>query len=287
MLNEKIPPSSRSVKILEINLKGVPDIENSGCRPYIQVFKNASLLYSSKQKGEELKAYRCDSDSKIHFPMELDLEGDVLIRVRHETSKAKRITMLRLAFHTGYLDRKAIITFKRSQLDGAWNSENFPKDFVLEMRARFSTEPAPDQAQSEEFWRMVNARHDRSQFMQIENKVFNILDDQDDDDDTDSDEEEIQEEEKKKREELRDELVQQSDLLGLDSMNKKSEEKDNEFADLEKYVAGLEMDDDDDSDVDPNMAAMFDKLADVDDDAGSESDEKLPAPEQADLLELP
>jgi hypothetical protein len=40
-----------------------------------------------------------ESDSSILFPVDLVLEGDILIRVRHLTHDGKRLSMLRFVCH--------------------------------------------------------------------------------------------------------------------------------------------------------------------------------------------
>lgn len=268
MLNEKIPPSSRSVKILQVTLRTVPNMGEGGCRPYIQIFKDATLIYTSKIKGEEIEYFDVGSP-RIEFPMEVDLDGDILIRFRHKSQDGKPVTMLRLAFHTGYLERKAVIPFKRSQLDGAWNNEAFDKDFHLELRVRFSADPGPDQQQSEEFWRIVNTKHDHSQMEALKTSAFNIVgseDEIDDDDDSDEDEDLPPEELEKKKQ-----LEEQRKLEILQASEKLVEEVvDTEFEDLEKYVKELNMSDGGDADVGDLEAdmALLDKLAEDDGDDG-------------------
>eukprot|EP00494_Astrolonche_serrata_P033344 UN33613 len=112
MLNEKIPPSGRSVTIEKITLKTCPNVEGDGCCPYIQLFKDATLLHTTKKKGEKVTEYSKEK-TNIEFPINVNVQGDILVRLRHESKEdKKRSTLLRVAFHTGYLDRKAVITFK-------------------------------------------------------------------------------------------------------------------------------------------------------------------------------
>jgi tensin len=84
------------------------------CRPYLQIFKNAKLIYTSTgQSADALKCVRgcsclnctslqlparrwySDSDISILFPANVVLDGDILIRVRHMSQDGRRVSMLR------------------------------------------------------------------------------------------------------------------------------------------------------------------------------------------------
>jgi hypothetical protein len=66
-----------------------------GCRPYIQIFKHAQLLYSSVSQSGNVRHYAKD-DGSIVFNCGIDLEGDILIRVRQMSDKDHRATMFRI-----------------------------------------------------------------------------------------------------------------------------------------------------------------------------------------------
>ena len=95
-------------------------------------------------------------------------------------------------------------------MDGAWDNEAFAPDFALELRVRFSTEPAKDQAQSEEFWRIVNTKHDQSHLQKLEDTVFHIAEDGE----VSEDESEEDLLDAAAQQKIQDELKKTSDLLG-------------------------------------------------------------------------
>lgn len=75
-------------------MNGIPDIETtfhadepedeeermrrSSCQPYIQIFKGEEMLYSSIKQGEKPKKIY-GSDLSISFPIDIDIEGDILV----------------------------------------------------------------------------------------------------------------------------------------------------------------------------------------------------------------
>ena len=115
--------------------------ENScdGCRPYLQVFKNGKLLFSSTWRGgqgtDDLQAYYT-SDGVFSFNVDCVLDGDVLVRCRHVDIDGKRSSMFRAAFHTGYIPQ-GIQRLQKSQCDGA----NFDKRFAVEFFVDLIFEP--------------------------------------------------------------------------------------------------------------------------------------------------
>jgi hypothetical protein len=100
---EKKYPNPRLIKIERVIVNTVPNFvkdpsenEKGGCRPYLQIFKHANLVYSSaSQAGNAIRWYRKD-DGSFLFPVGIDVEGDVLIRVRHMGDKDNRVTMFRV-----------------------------------------------------------------------------------------------------------------------------------------------------------------------------------------------
>merc|ERR1719317_593059 len=110
LLVEKRMPNVRPIKIEQIIFHTVPKLEKEGdkdgCRPYVQIFKDRKLLYTSKVEGEEVKMYYTGSLESIKFKVMLEVEGDLLIRVRHRSMATQRSThMFSFGIHTGYSDR--------------------------------------------------------------------------------------------------------------------------------------------------------------------------------------
>lgn len=106
-----------------------------GCRPYIQIFQNGRLLFSSlkqdKLKGKSIQEYY-SSDGSFSFDVNHVLIGDVLLRCRHMELSGKRVSMFRAGFHTGYIP-ELVQRLPRSQCDGAAEDKRFEQDFFVDL----------------------------------------------------------------------------------------------------------------------------------------------------------
>lgn len=108
-----------------------------GCAPYLQLFKAGDLLATApaslhyQQAQNELPFVQV-ADGTVSFNINCVVQGDILIRCRHLTSKKTRISMFRAAFHTGYVPPK-VLRLKRAELDGACNDERFKDDFFVDL----------------------------------------------------------------------------------------------------------------------------------------------------------
>ena len=131
----------------------------TGVRPYLQIFKNAKLIYSSRKKSKNIKFYE-ENDSIIKWEVNKEIEGDILIRIRHlDINTKQKVSVCRFAFHTGYLEKQGVIRFKKTQLDGAWNSERFPKDFWIDMLIGNANETETKQTKEQQkFWEEISRR---------------------------------------------------------------------------------------------------------------------------------
>ena len=185
-------PSASSVVLERVIMNGIPKLgerlpaaagsaagavgeAEEACRPYLQIFKDGQLLFTSTGRDStELRWYTA-RDSCVLFPVGLELEGDILIRVRHLSADNKRISMLRYGFHTGFI-APGNTRFLKPALDGAYNDPRFPRAFWIDMIFRPSgngtnsegTESSEDlsteagQARrarrelQEKFWQQVN-----------------------------------------------------------------------------------------------------------------------------------
>eukprot|EP00455_Lapot_gusevi_P035215 TRINITY_DN3897_c0_g3_i1.p1 TRINITY_DN3897_c0_g3~~TRINITY_DN3897_c0_g3_i1.p1 ORF type:complete len:160 (+),score=36.79 TRINITY_DN3897_c0_g3_i1:319-798(+) len=108
----------------------IPNFGGHGtCRPYIQIFKNAKLIFSSTWQTKNIKAYN-QEEGCVLFPVETPLDGDILVRIRHLTKNNNRISMLRFGFHTGFI-RPGNFRLTKQELDGV--DEKFADDFLLDL----------------------------------------------------------------------------------------------------------------------------------------------------------
>lgn len=179
-------PSCRRQMLLErVIMNGIPQLSGSAsssgpsdsgspahsasagaCRPYLQIFKDGQLLFTSTGRDStELRWYTA-ADSCVLFPVGLQLEGDILVRVRHLDEKKKRISMLRFGLHTGFVAAGNTRLLK-SQLDGAYNDSRFPRAFWIDLIFRPAAQPDPDseegqrqlekQRLQQQYWEQINS----------------------------------------------------------------------------------------------------------------------------------
>lgn len=108
-----------------------------GCAPYLQIFKAGQLQFTAaasvsyQQAKDELPFCRA-TDGPISFHVETVVQGDILIRGRHLTASGQRVSMFRVAFHTGYVPPK-VMRLSKEQLDGASSDKRFPDDFFIDL----------------------------------------------------------------------------------------------------------------------------------------------------------
>ena len=105
------------------DMKGDGAAASQGCRPYLQIFKNAKLIYTTTGRDKVLRSYSA-ADNSILFPVGLVLDGDILVRVRHLDRAMNRVSMLRFGFHTGYI-LPGNTRFTKTELDGAARDKRY------------------------------------------------------------------------------------------------------------------------------------------------------------------
>ena len=114
-----------------------------GCRPYLQLFDSGGrLLHSCPERDAELRFHPARDDSLLfHLPSALELEGDVLFRLRHlslhpQPGRAARSSIARWQLHCGYLQGGAtVLRIPRHELDGADRAEPhvIPSHFLIDL----------------------------------------------------------------------------------------------------------------------------------------------------------
>jgi len=165
-------PSSRPKILRRIVIHTIPKMERNDdkdyvvCRPFVQIFKDGKMLYSSRDdKNNELKGYRI-KDETIKFEPNVPLHGDVLLRCRHLTDKSNEEKMVatsvfRIAFNTGYVQRDSLV-LERDELDGTGSSKKFQDSFRVEMYFQESDASVPssmkDDVAIKPFWDHIDRR---------------------------------------------------------------------------------------------------------------------------------
>ena len=157
-LMESVKPRSGAMVLRRAILNGIPNFSGGtlrGCCPYLQVFKNGKLVFTttwsrstsaaadqSKEKDKETPQkskqqstaveWIAETEGSIAFTLDCLVQGDILIRCRHVTSDGRRISMFRAAFHTGYVPL-GILRLTKVQLDGACQDSRFENDFFIDL----------------------------------------------------------------------------------------------------------------------------------------------------------
>ncbi|ETO19254.1 prespore-specific protein [Reticulomyxa filosa] len=65
-----------------------PTKKDLGIRPYIQIFKDGKSIWTSRQKAQPLSFFK-QSDKSIQIPVQQEIQGDILIRIRHLCSDGR------------------------------------------------------------------------------------------------------------------------------------------------------------------------------------------------------
>ena len=99
------------------------DPRDLGCCPYLQLFKGGKLVFTTTMtpssggtnaQGDasgdggvgSSVTWAYPSDQSVAFSVDAVLQGDMLLRCRHLTSKGTRVSMFRAGFHTGWVQRR-------------------------------------------------------------------------------------------------------------------------------------------------------------------------------------
>eukprot|EP00949_MAST-11_sp_MAST-11-sp1_P001021 g1021.t1 len=149
--------------------------EACGCRPYLQIFKCGKLLFDSRSAldGSPGRFYS-KSDLSFSFSVNCALQGDILVRCRHDAGKegggSASTTMFRASFHTGYI-ANLIQRLPRQQCDGARNNDKFDVDFFVDLIFDHSVEDSSSTLHGYEyddimdtgsaFWNTIGKRQER------------------------------------------------------------------------------------------------------------------------------
>jgi len=118
-----------------------------GCAPYLQLFKAGKLLRTSclpfANDQDKSKIPWCVSPQasnglnnkkqQLVFHMDAAIQGDVFLRCRHMSSEGRRVSMFRVALHTGYIVAPKVLRIKKSEIDGACGDSRIPADFFIDL----------------------------------------------------------------------------------------------------------------------------------------------------------
>eukprot|EP00606_Chrysophyceae_sp_TOSAG23-5_P001425 GSChrysophyteH2.ASY1.ANO1.93.1 assembled CDS len=157
-----VKPCSEPLLLRRIIMSSIPTFNQnpqgeSGCCPYVQLFKNGKLICTSSPRGSSAMPAGGSSSSSgsnnsssssssdslglrwigesegcVSFNVDCAVQGDILLRCRHADTQGGRVSMFRAAFHTGYVPQ-GVLRLTKVQLDGSEGSSRFDDDFFIDL----------------------------------------------------------------------------------------------------------------------------------------------------------
>ncbi|KAE9039143.1 hypothetical protein PR002_g5661 [Phytophthora rubi] len=160
----QIPPlsSPKKVFIRRIVLNGVPDFDappRGGCTPFLQILPAPAqlhqtyLLYNSSWQRPRFETYVVDPNWSIVFEVNVEVQGDVLVRCFHAKTSSMSgkhmVTMFHFTFNTDFFHHsKNSYRVPKDEVDEAAGNERFPDTFAIlcdvQVQDRFLPESAPE-----------------------------------------------------------------------------------------------------------------------------------------------
>lgn len=103
-LLQGIRMAPEALRLSRITISHLPAISDNTCAPFIEVYNNNHIVYSSYRKGSKTRGTVevVEADKTIVFKPDVFVKGNVFVRCRHLGEKATT-TLFRLQFHTGFV----------------------------------------------------------------------------------------------------------------------------------------------------------------------------------------
>lgn len=143
----QIPPLRPAKKMLlqRIVLHGVPDFDappRGGCTPFLQVLPAPSqhyqpqLLYNSSWQSPKFETYLADPFGSIMFEVNVEVQGDVLVRCFHANTTnilgKRMIKMFHFTFNTDFFHNHSnLYRLPKVEVDEATGNPRYPDNFQL------------------------------------------------------------------------------------------------------------------------------------------------------------
>uniref|UniRef100_M4C409 Uncharacterized protein n=2 Tax=Hyaloperonospora arabidopsidis (strain Emoy2) TaxID=559515 RepID=M4C409_HYAAE len=143
----QIPPLRPAKKMLlqSIVLNGVPDFEaqpRGGCTPFLQVLPAPSqhyqphLLYNSSWQHPKFETYLADPLGSIMFEVNIEVQGDVLVRCFHANITnilgKHMVKMFHFTFHTDFFHNYSNqYRLPKAEVDEATGNQRYPDNFEV------------------------------------------------------------------------------------------------------------------------------------------------------------
>ncbi|KAF3427225.1 hypothetical protein E2986_07419 [Frieseomelitta varia] len=159
LLSTGIQPHTKPLALRSLVIKPVPLFTRAkdGCRPYIDIYSNGALVFSTKrQEYENLKLFGI-MKGKVQLALNnATVRGDVTLVIFHARQQLGRMIGIKIAsvhFHTGYIPfGESDLTFKKKDLDDApeigGNFSVILDIVVAEENPKMARVPAPWEAEA-------------------------------------------------------------------------------------------------------------------------------------------
>ncbi|XP_011866350.1 PREDICTED: cyclin-G-associated kinase [Vollenhovia emeryi] len=159
LLSGDRPPHTKPLVLRSVVIQPVPLFTRArdGCRPYIEIYSNGALVFTTKKAGyEEMKLFGMMEGKVCLILGDAAVRGDVTFVIYHARQQLGRVIGIKIAslhFHTGYVPiTESALTFEKRDLDDA--PEIGGKFRVVlnvmigEENAKLSRVPAPWEAET-------------------------------------------------------------------------------------------------------------------------------------------
>lgn len=117
-------PHSKPLVLRSLLIQPVPLFTRAkdGCRPYVEIYSNGALVFSTKRaEYEEMKLFSLMEGKVCLILGEATVRGDITIVVHHARQQLGRVIGIKMAamhFHTGYVPlNESTLIFEKQDLD--------------------------------------------------------------------------------------------------------------------------------------------------------------------------
>ncbi|CAK9818295.1 Cyclin-G-associated kinase [Anthophora quadrimaculata] len=158
LLSTGVQPHTKPLALRSLVIQPVPLFTRArdGCRPYIDIYSNGALVFSTKRpEYEDMRLFGM-MKGKVSLALgNATVRGDVTIVIYHARQQLGRVIGIKIAsvhFHTGYVPlTESALTFKKKDLDDAPEiGSNFSVILnitVTEENPKLARVPAPWEAE--------------------------------------------------------------------------------------------------------------------------------------------
>ncbi|CAL7942497.1 unnamed protein product [Xylocopa violacea] len=158
LLSAGVQPHTKPLALRSLVIKPVPLFTRAkdGCRPYIDIYSNGALVFSTKRpEYEDMRLFGM-MEGKVSLALgNATVRGDVTIVIFHARQQLGRVIGIKISsvhFHTGYIPlTESALTFKKKDLDDApeigVNFNLILKITVAEENSKMPRVPAPWEAE--------------------------------------------------------------------------------------------------------------------------------------------